>query len=676
MSLYKIYRERHKKGLKLNLVLKEKHSSIMWKYFTIIILNINLIRLCLSSSSIEFKILYADDIFLFDFTHLDFSNQSANSTSFVSENLQTGSIICYIIIRGSNLNVSLDDYNQTFLLEFDQFGSSSLMNSISLYMIKLNKRLDREYKDMYLLNVKSNTELIFSLTINVNDTNDNQPVFEHTSYEFNIYENNEMNYCFGFLKANDSDLNENAIIRYYIQNNSLTGYRTNESRNKTLVHKIFYLNEITGELCAQQVLDREEYFKYEMKVIAKNKDMPEKFHSNDSILVRINIIDENDNKPEFYLNSTDFYLKENSQEKTFIAWLQAYDWDLGLNSEIEYSLLNQKELFSIDSKGIIRNLVKIALNEISNQTNSIYSTNKTNFALDIIAKDKGDPFQMNKISINIKIIGEKEQTQLNLNLTPNKTLFYIITDYESIYEKALLKVRASIENKSTTNTKYSYQLIPNQNGKNCSQDDVLSFFKLTKQGELFVSKALKHRNLFQTAVCQLTIKVLEQSRQLRNEINLTFQISNLYNSYTFKTDKHANKSLHEYNQLNMYLLLIYVVVVFFILFLFGYLLYHVEFCENRSNNSITNETKKEKESSLAKINLINLFKWFDKSNLFTLGESKLSSSINSFNNQKLINDNDFSNGYLKRTTRIFRNSSKKLNKVFTKTSFKVNLFYN
>lgn len=80
--------------------------------------------------------------------------------------------------------------------------------------------LDRETRDRYDLTVLASDNGTPSATatarviINVMDSNDNDPKFLRSSYEFSIEENLRRGAVIGVIQAKDADLDINAAIRY------------------------------------------------------------------------------------------------------------------------------------------------------------------------------------------------------------------------------------------------------------------------------------------------------------------------------------------------------------------------------------------------------------------------------------------------------------------------------
>lgn len=80
--------------------------------------------------------------------------------------------------------------------------------------------LDREARDRYDLTVLASDNGTPSATatarviINVMDSNDNDPKFLRTAYEFSVEENLRRGAVVGVIQAKDADLDLNAAIRY------------------------------------------------------------------------------------------------------------------------------------------------------------------------------------------------------------------------------------------------------------------------------------------------------------------------------------------------------------------------------------------------------------------------------------------------------------------------------
>ena len=122
-----------------------------------------------------------------------------------------------------------------------------------------------------------------TLTIRILDINDNPPHFLQNFYDFSIPENNELGAFVGFVAANDLDNGANGTVSYSIQTAAVP----------------FTIDENSGEISASQSLDRETNSFFDFVVVARDGGNPAK---QDNVNVRVNVIDQNDNPPEFDAN--------------------------------------------------------------------------------------------------------------------------------------------------------------------------------------------------------------------------------------------------------------------------------------------------------------------------------------------------------------------------------------
>lgn len=124
-------------------------------------------------------------------------------------------------------------------------GKSNVSEELELFgvfpnsgWIYLRGTLDREARDRYDLTVLASDNGTPSATatarviVNVMDSNDNDPKFLRTAYEFSVEENLRRGAVVGVIQAKDADLDINAAIRY-----SLIPSNTS-----------FQINPISGEL--------------------------------------------------------------------------------------------------------------------------------------------------------------------------------------------------------------------------------------------------------------------------------------------------------------------------------------------------------------------------------------------------------------------------------------------
>jgi hypothetical protein len=173
-----------------------------------------------------------------------------------------------------------------------------------------------------------------SLTIHINNLNDNKPKFEQDNYSFELLENVPIGTFIGQVKAIDFDLN--TIIHY-----ELTSMDNDD---------LFHIDFLTGQLYTKALLDYETHSTYRLYAIAKDND---NLHS-DRVLVTIELMDINDHPPIIETPSSisipSEYLRNNLSKTIVITTIIAHDRDSGINGNLTYTIIdgNQNDYFRIN----------------------------------------------------------------------------------------------------------------------------------------------------------------------------------------------------------------------------------------------------------------------------------------------------------------------------------------
>ena len=192
--------------------------------------------------------------------------------------------------------------------------------------------LDRELDDVYsfLLRVKDGgtPSLSSDITININiqDVNDNFPVFTRPEFSTAIFENLTSGSNFLSTRATDDDVGENAKIRYQLELSSDDNLRANY---------YFGVDENTGNVFLRQKVDREVYQSFVLTITARDNGVPS---LSNQVKVHIKVEDVNDNVPIF---SPVFYNTEASAVNVcdaVITTVRSSDKDIGRNAAVNYKL--------------------------------------------------------------------------------------------------------------------------------------------------------------------------------------------------------------------------------------------------------------------------------------------------------------------------------------------------
>ncbi|XP_071074415.1 protocadherin Fat 3 isoform X1 [Dasypus novemcinctus] len=248
--------------------------------------------------------------------------------------------------------------------------------------------MDRERTDLYLLNItvydlgnpqKSSWRL---LTVNVEDANDNSPLFLQDTYSVHILESASLGTEIIQVEARDKDLGSNGDVSYSV----LTDTRQ------------FAINSSTGIVSVADQLDRESKANYSLTIEARDKaDSSQQLFS--VVTVQVVLDDVNDCAPAFLPSSYSVKVLEDLPVGTVIAWLETHDPDLGLGGQVRYSLVNDYNgRFEIDkASGAIR-LSK----ELDYEKQQFYN-------LTVRAKDKGRPVSLSSLSfVEVEVVDVNE----------------------------------------------------------------------------------------------------------------------------------------------------------------------------------------------------------------------------------------------------------------------------
>ncbi|OCT87857.1 hypothetical protein XELAEV_18021559mg [Xenopus laevis] len=194
----------------------------------------------------------------------------------------------------------------------------------------IEKILDREDKESHKLTItafdggiptRSGTSQI---TVIVLDSNDNAPVFAHSTYKLILSESTPQNTVILKLNATDRDEGLNGEVEYVFD------YHTLDS-----VKELFTLNQQSGEISVNGVIDFEEEDFYEISVRAKDKGNPE---LESRCLILIEVEDVNDNVPEITLTSLLNAVPENAALGMAVGFLSVRDKDSGKNGVVHLEM--------------------------------------------------------------------------------------------------------------------------------------------------------------------------------------------------------------------------------------------------------------------------------------------------------------------------------------------------
>ncbi|XP_078217417.1 protocadherin beta-8 isoform X1 [Callithrix jacchus] len=211
----------------------------------------------------------------------------------------------------------------------------------------LNEKLDREnlcgHTEPCVLRFQVLLESpleFFQADLQVTDINDHSPVFLDKEMLVKVSESSPPGTTFPLKNAEDLDVGQNNIESYVISPNSYFRVLT---RKRSDGRKY-------PELVLDKALDREEEPELRLTLTALDGGSPSK---SGTALVYVEVVDFNDNAPEFEQPFYRVQISEDSPIGFLVVKVSATDVDTGINGEISYSLFQASDeiskTFKVDS---------------------------------------------------------------------------------------------------------------------------------------------------------------------------------------------------------------------------------------------------------------------------------------------------------------------------------------
>ncbi|KAH8282937.1 hypothetical protein KR054_010997, partial [Drosophila jambulina] len=212
----------------------------------------------------------------------------------------------------------------------------------------LSQHLDYETSQRHSLIVTATDGGVPSLSTNltilvdVQDVNDNPPVFEREEYSVNVSESRSINAQIIQVNASDLDTGNNARITYRIVDAGVDNVTNSISSSDVAQHFGIFPN--SGWIYLRDPLDRETRDRYQLTVLATDNGTPTA-HAKTRVTVRV--LDANDNDPKFQKSKYEFRIEENLRRGSVVGVVMASDLDVGENAAIRYSLLPANSSFQV-----------------------------------------------------------------------------------------------------------------------------------------------------------------------------------------------------------------------------------------------------------------------------------------------------------------------------------------
>ncbi|KAM9740583.1 protocadherin gamma-A12-like isoform 28-T28 [Menidia menidia] len=179
------------------------------------------------------------------------------------------------------------------------------------------------------------------LSLQVQDINDNSPIFQKDVVKLEIRESADKGARYRINAAHDADIGQNSVQSYVLQQNEHFVFNIQTTASGTKY----------GELVLNKELDREEKKELKLLLTAVDGGSPQR---SGTVVIHVIVLDANDNAPIFTEAVYTASLPENSPLNTPVLTVSATDADEGVNGEVtyEFSRLSEesKTLFSLDQQ--------------------------------------------------------------------------------------------------------------------------------------------------------------------------------------------------------------------------------------------------------------------------------------------------------------------------------------
>ncbi|XP_046509161.1 cadherin-23 isoform X5 [Equus quagga] len=265
-----------------------------------------------------------------------------------------------------------------------------------------NATIDREEQESYRLTVVatdrgtvplSGTAII---TILIDDINDSRPEFLNPIQTVSVLESVEPGTVIANVTAIDRDLDPK--LEYHI-----IGIVAKDDTDRLVPDQedAFAVNINTGSVMVKSPLNRELVATYEvtLSVIDNASDLPERSVSVPNAKLTVNILDVNDNTPQFKPFGITYYTErilEGATLGTTLIAVAAVDPDKGLNGLITYTLLD------LMPPGYVQLEDSSAGKVIANRTVDYEEVHWLNFT--VRASDNGSPPRAAEIPVYLEIV--------------------------------------------------------------------------------------------------------------------------------------------------------------------------------------------------------------------------------------------------------------------------------
>ncbi|XP_039670066.1 protocadherin gamma-A2-like [Perca fluviatilis] len=313
-----------------------------------------------------------------------------STSSSISEDVKPGTVLTMMNVQDPDS----DENGKVHCVLDENIHFTIMSTSNDVFTLVTEGELDREIASQYNITVTCSDEGVPSLsssvtlTLQISDVNDNAPVFERSSYEAYIVENNTPGLSIFTVKARDADWNQNARVSYILEDSSVNGVP---------VSSYVSVSADSGVIHAVRSFDYEQIKDFHFRVKAQDGGSPP---LSTNVTVKILIQDRNDNPPQvlYPVQTGGSLVAEMVPRSADVGYLVtkvvAVDVDSGQNAWLSYKLqkATDRALFEVGLQdGEIRTIRQVTDKDAVKQR------------LTVIVEDNGQPSRSATVIVNVAV---------------------------------------------------------------------------------------------------------------------------------------------------------------------------------------------------------------------------------------------------------------------------------
>ncbi|XP_072290331.1 protocadherin alpha-2-like [Eucyclogobius newberryi] len=314
------------------------------------------------------------------------------------ENIQMGTSILKITATDPDEGVNGEiDYSLAKTLKQSIYDIFELDTKTGDIVVK--GKLDYEENYFYELEVQASDKGTPPLTgecrviIKIIDVNDNSPEIDVTSLSNTVSENSKPGTVISLIRVKDKDSGVNGKIIAHITNNVPFELKPSYKEN-------------TYSVVTKDFLDREQVFNYDITIKATDCGEPP---LSTTKTLSIQILDVNDNSPQFEQNLLYFYIVENNVAGTSLFSVTAADKDKNENADVSYSIARTGQ-----EKDVALFLNVNAENGQITALKSFDFETLKSFQFQVVASDSGTPSLSSNVTVHVFILDQNDNAPVIL----------------------------------------------------------------------------------------------------------------------------------------------------------------------------------------------------------------------------------------------------------------------